>query len=55
MPSFTATTHEAATIARAGMGGTVAIVRRLKVQPEDGWPVTLGNTFSGYAAVQRER
>ncbi len=33
MPSFTATTHEAATIARAGMGGTVAIVRRLKVQP----------------------
>ncbi len=33
MTPFTATTHEAATIARAGMGGTVAIVRRLKVQP----------------------
>ncbi len=31
MPSFTATTHEADTIARAGIGGTVAIVRRLKV------------------------
>jgi len=32
MTPFTATTHEAATIARAGMGGTVAIVRRLKYQ-----------------------
>jgi len=33
MTTFTATTHEAATIARVGIGGTVAIVRRLKVQP----------------------
>lgn len=33
MTPFTTTTHESATIARAGMGGTVAIVRRLKVQP----------------------
>jgi len=30
MTPFTTTTHEAATIARAGMGGTVTIVRRLK-------------------------
>jgi len=34
MTPFTATTHEAATIARAGMGGTVAIVRAFKPQPE---------------------
>ncbi len=34
MTPFTATTHEAATIARAGIGGTVTIVRRLKAQPD---------------------
>jgi hypothetical protein len=34
MTPFTTTTHEAATIARAGIGSTVAIVRRLKVQPD---------------------